>query len=232
MITGVGQPSPAPAPQGFAGKQANNDAAPARESEEAAQQTQTAEAIQPAAQSDAGGQLASALLDGQLTPEEEREVQELKRIDAETRAHEQAHKAAGGPVTGAISYEYVTGPDGRQYAVGGEVDIDVSPVSGNPEATIRKMDIVIRAALAPAQPSPQDFAVARQAQQIRLQAQNEKRQQEQAEREDGNKSPLEALAQTTAETTPDSGFLQAIEAFADTEQLTRSQRGILLSSSA
>lgn len=113
-----------------------------------------------------------------LTPEEVKAVQELKRTDAKVRAHEQAHKSVGGPYTGAIQYQTVTGPDGREYAVAGEVSIDVSPVRDDPEATIRKMDIVIRAALAPAEPSPQDFAVARTAQQIRLQARLELQQQE------------------------------------------------------
>ena len=31
------------------------------------------------------------------------------------------------------------GPDGKMYAVGGHVDIDTSPVKGNPAATIAKM---------------------------------------------------------------------------------------------
>lgn len=129
----------------------------------------------------------NSALDSELTPEEEKEVQELKKIDAEVRAHEAAHKTAGGPVAGNVSFQTVTGPDGREYAVAGEVQIDSSPVPNNPEATIRKMELVIRAALAPAEPSPQDQAVAAQAQQIKLQAQQELAQQRQEELRENNR---------------------------------------------
>jgi len=96
-----------------------------------------------------------------LSEEEQREIEELKRRDLEVKAHEQAHIAAGGPyVRGGAHYEYQRGPDGKLYAVGGEVSIDVSPIPDNPEATIRKMQVVRRAALAPAQPSAQDYHIA------------------------------------------------------------------------
>ena len=45
----------------------------------------------------------------------------------------------------------------------GEVSIDKSPVRGDPQATIEKMQQVRRAALAPAQPSGQDRQVAAEA---------------------------------------------------------------------
>lgn len=97
----------------------------------------------------------------ELSAEEKKQVEKLKRTDREVRAHEQAHSAAGGQYTrGGASYEYASGPDGKKYAVGGEVSIDTSPVSGDPQATIRKMMIVRKAALAPASPSGQDRAVA------------------------------------------------------------------------
>jgi len=98
-----------------------------------------------------------------LTKEEQARVEALKRRDAEVRAHEQAHATVGGPYAGAPQYEYERGPDGRRYAVGGSVAIDVTPISGDPEATIAKMEVVKRAALAPAEPSAADRAVARQA---------------------------------------------------------------------
>lgn len=107
-----------------------------------------------------------------LTEEEQRIVRELRRRDAEVRRHERAHAAAGGPVTGAPIYEFQRGPDGRFYAVDGEVRIDVSPES-DPRATIAKMELVIRAALAPAEPSAQDRSVAAQAKQIKLEAERE-----------------------------------------------------------
>jgi hypothetical protein len=137
-------------------------------------------------------------LDNELTEEEEKVVEDLKQTDQEVRAHEQAHKTVGGAYAGAIQYETVTGPDGREYAIGGEVPIDASPIAGNPEATIRKLDIVIRAALAPAQPSSQDFAVARAAQAARAEAQkqlNEQREAEQAEARGENTNPNAVLSE-------------------------------------
>lgn len=98
-----------------------------------------------------------------LSDEDQRAVQKLKARDREVRAHEQAHKSVGGVYAGAIRYDYQTGPDQKRYAIGGEVSIDVSPVPNNPRATITKMQIVHRAALAPAEPSAADRAVAAEA---------------------------------------------------------------------
>ncbi|PKO03038.1 MAG: hypothetical protein CVU43_05035 [Chloroflexi bacterium HGW-Chloroflexi-5] len=97
----------------------------------------------------------------QLSSEEAQQVAELKSRDREVRTHEMAHMMVGGSlVRKGASYQYQTGPDGQRYAVGGEVSIDSSAVSGDPSATIRKMQQVKRAALAPAEPSSQDRAVA------------------------------------------------------------------------
>ncbi len=93
---------------------------------------------------------------------EETKIQELKKRDQEVRLHEQAHAAVGGQYAGAPTYEYETGPDGRRYAVGGEVSIDVSEEE-KPKDTIDKMQVVRAAALAPAEPSPQDYKVAAEA---------------------------------------------------------------------
>ncbi|MCI4665811.1 MAG: hypothetical protein MRY74_13935 [Neomegalonema sp.] len=93
-------------------------------------------------------------------------LQQLKEADRATRAHEQAHATAGGAYASAPSYEYQIGPDGRRYAIGGEVQIDISPVAGDPEATIEKMRQIERAARAPSDPSPEDHAAARQAQTV------------------------------------------------------------------
>lgn len=99
--------------------------------------------------------------------QQERQVQaqvsELKGRDREVRAHESAHAAVGGQYAGAPVFQYQKGPDGRRYAVGGEVSIDASPVPDNPQATIRKLETVRAAALAPADPSPQDRQVAARA---------------------------------------------------------------------
>lgn len=100
--------------------------------------------------------------DAELSDEERQKVDELKARDTEVRAHEQAHAAVGGKYAGAPSYEYETGPDGKRYAVGGEVSIDVSEEK-EPQDTIDKMQVVRAAALAPAEPSAQDLKVAAEA---------------------------------------------------------------------
>lgn len=98
-------------------------------------------------------------------------IRELQTRDREVRQHEAQHKGVGGQYAGAISYTYQSGPNGQQYAVGGEVDISVSEVPGNPQATIEKMQTVRAAALAPAEPSSQDRAVAAAATRMILSAQ-------------------------------------------------------------
>ena len=113
-----------------------------------------------------------------LTEADRQKVEELKRRDAEVRAHEQSHAAAGGPYAGAPRFRFVRGPDGKFYAVAGEVSIDTSAVPGNPRATIRKMQQVKRAALAPQEPSAQDRRVAAEAERKILQARQEIREEE------------------------------------------------------
>ncbi len=114
----------------------------------------------------------------ELTPQELKQIEELRRRDREVRQHEQAHIAAGGRyVRGGASFEYQEGPDGKRYAVGGEVSIDTSE-EPDPAATIRKMETVKKAALAPAQPSAQDRAVAAKAQAKEAQARAELQRQQ------------------------------------------------------
>ena len=87
-------------------------------------------------------------------------IRTLSQREAEVHAHENAHSAVGGQYAGSASYTYQRGPDGVNYAVGGEVSIDVSVIPGDPAATLQKMQLVQRAALAPAEPSAQDRKVA------------------------------------------------------------------------
>ncbi len=96
--------------------------------------------------------------------QQQAQVAKLAGRDREVRAHEQAHSSVGGAYAGSPTYSFKRGPDGRSYAVGGEVGVDVSPIPNDPEATLRKMEVVQRAALAPADPSAQDRRVAAQAQ--------------------------------------------------------------------
>ncbi|MUH73459.1 putative metalloprotease CJM1_0395 family protein [Psychrosphaera haliotis] len=102
--------------------------------------------------------------DEQQRQQELSEIQQLSARDMEVRNHELAHAAVGGSYAGAPSYEYQTGPDGKKYAVGGEVSIDVSK-GATPQETIEKMQTVKAAALAPAEPSSQDRKVAAEASQ-------------------------------------------------------------------
>jgi hypothetical protein len=96
----------------------------------------------------------------ELTADQRRAVAELQEIDRNVRAHEQAHIQAGrGVITSGPNYTYTYGPDGKQYAVGGEVGIDTSP-ERKPEANIDKGVRIQAAALAPRDPSPQDYRVA------------------------------------------------------------------------
>lgn len=119
-----------------------------------------------------------------LSDDEKQQLQELKARDREVRAHEQAHVAAGGVYTGAASLTFQKGPDGRNYAVGGDVSINASPVQGNPEATIDKMRVIKRAALAPVNPSLQDRRVAQLATLAEQQARDELVRESQAVKDD------------------------------------------------
>lgn len=121
-----------------------------------------------------------------------KQIRELKSRDAEVRAHEQAHAAVGGQYAGSPTYTYQKGPDGKNYAIGGEVQIDVSPVAGDPAATVDKMQQVRAAALAPAQPSGQDRKVAASASQAITKALAEQVKQKAAEQE---KAQAEKAAQ-------------------------------------
>ena len=98
-------------------------------------------------------------------------LSQLKARDQEVRAHEQAHMAAAGGYATGMSFSYQTGPDGNRYAIGGEVGIDTSPIANDPQATIIKAQIIQRAAMAPAEPSSQDYRVAGAAAQMMVQAQ-------------------------------------------------------------
>jgi hypothetical protein len=82
-------------------------------------------------------------------------------------AHEMAHKMAGGSFAGNIVIE--RNSDG--IPVAGHVPIKMPVLDKrDPQSTIDHANVVIRAALAPGDPSSQDFRVAAQAEQIKMQA--------------------------------------------------------------
>ncbi len=124
-----------------------------------------------------------------LSPEAQAQVRELQQRDSEVRAHEQAHVSAGGQyVRGGINYTYTRGPDNKQYATGGSVSLDTSPVAGDPEATIEKARILRSAALAPGNPSAQDQSVAAAASSMEAEARIEKTQEQARDQAQGQKN--------------------------------------------
>jgi hypothetical protein len=82
------------------------------------------------------------------------------------RAHELAHYHAGQPYSRQPEYFFVTGPDGRQFAVSGVTPMDTILDPANPSATLAKLRILRRAALAPKEPSPRDREAAERLQRM------------------------------------------------------------------
>ncbi|MCV2885826.1 putative metalloprotease CJM1_0395 family protein [Aestuariibacter sp. AA17] len=172
------------------------------------QQQQNAERADDQANKDnaedpsAGKEEAESRQQQQQEQAEQREIRDLKARDLEVRNHEQAHASVGGQYAGAPKYEYENGPDGKQYAVGGEVSIDISEES-SPEETLRKMQQVKAAALAPAEPSPQDLRVANEATQKAQEARAEMAEQRTEEAQKAYNSAFEnAEGQSGTATTP------------------------------
>lgn len=92
----------------------------------------------------------------------------IKKNYDEIYAHELAHKAAGGSLAGSIVIE--RNSDGIPFA--GHVDIKMPSLNpNNLDKTINDANTVIRSAMAPSDPSDQDYRVAAQAQSIKMQAQ-------------------------------------------------------------
>lgn len=92
----------------------------------------------------------------------------IKKNYNEIYAHELAHKSAGGALAGSIVVE--RNADGIPFA--GHVDIKMPSLNPNdPQKTINDANTVIRSAMAPSDPSDQDYRVAAQAQSIKMQAQ-------------------------------------------------------------
>ena len=87
----------------------------------------------------------------------------------EIYAHEKAHKNAAGSLGGSIVIE----KDGQGIPVGGHVDIKMPVLDKeNPQRTIQHADTVIKAAMAPNEPSGQDYKVASEAKAIKSKAEN------------------------------------------------------------
>ena len=122
-----------------------------------------------------------------LTPDQQQRVDELKKIDTSVRAHEAAHEAAGAGLVRGKSFTYATGPEGKLYATAGEVKIEIKSNPDDPQETIREMEQVKRAALAPGDPSAQDRSVASLASSIESKAEEMLQLKEQISRSSNNK---------------------------------------------
>ena len=93
----------------------------------------------------------------------------IKKNYAEIYAHEAAHKRAAGSLAGPIVIEN----NSEGIPVGGHVSIKMPSLDkDNPQKTINQADVVIKSALAPKDPSEQDYKVAFQAKSIKAQAEN------------------------------------------------------------
>ncbi|MCU7906252.1 MAG: hypothetical protein KZQ76_10500 [Candidatus Thiodiazotropha sp. (ex Epidulcina cf. delphinae)] len=139
-----------------------------------------------------------------LTDEELSQLKQLQQRDREVKAHELAHKAAGGRYVTGGGFTYQQGPDGRRYAIGGEVTIDAS-LSGSPRDKMQKADTIRRAALAPANPSSQDQRVASQAAMAAAEARSEigaEQRQEQLQRREAMRERNSEEAEQGAEISP------------------------------
>jgi hypothetical protein len=145
---------------------------------------------------------------------EQQQITELKQRDAEVRAHEQAHASLGGQYASSPQYEYERGPDGKRYAVGGEVSIDISEAS-TPEETIRKAQQVKAAALAPAEPSAQDLRVANEATQIALEARTEIATEKAKEAQESFSQAIPAAQQNAEQQNPVTGETPSLEEIVD-----------------
>lgn len=159
-------------------------------------------------------------MEREIRQEEQRILQQLKARDREVRTHEAAHMAAGRPyVRSGPSYTYQRGPDGRPYAIGGQVQLDTSEERNDPEATLNKAEQVRRAALAPAQPSPQDLSVAADASQLAARARVELA----AQRRDELESQIEELSEEPEDTRQETETVEqrpanpAVAAFSNVE---------------
>jgi hypothetical protein len=133
-----------------------------------AQQGERAEAASTRAAPAAEGESAESLSD-----QEQRSLDDLRRRDLEVRSHEQTHRSVGAQYAGSIHLDYQLGADGKRYAVSGSTSIDVAAVPNDPAATLHKMEVVQRAATAPANPSGADRQVAAAASQQGQQARAE-----------------------------------------------------------
>lgn len=144
----------------------------------------------------------------ELTQKEVQQVRELQSIDKNVKAHEAAHQAAGGGLAGAASFTYTRGPDNQMYATAGEVPVSMQ--KGNtPEETIANARQIVAAAMAPADPSPQDYKIAANAAKMEFDARAEAmklKAEESKEKEEKNKEKDNKNTENSSETDKNSNL--------------------------
>lgn len=97
------------------------------------------------------------------------ETENKKRYD-EVYAHELAHKSAAGSLGGSIVIER----DANGMVTGGHVPISIPGLNkAKPQETLKQAQQVIDSAMAPSDPSDQDYKVAAQARSVIAMAQQE-----------------------------------------------------------
>jgi len=140
----------------------------------------------------------------ELSEDEKRLLKDLQARDSEVKAHESAHQAAGGGNTGPASFSYQQGPDGKMYAIGGEVSISIKGGS-TPQEQIANARAIIAAAMAPANPSSQDFAVANSAKMMEMKAE-QKLAKEQQQKNLGQEKYTQATQEQNSISTTQNAF--------------------------
>lgn len=97
----------------------------------------------------------------------------IRKNYQEIYAHELAHKNAAGSLAGPIVIEN----NSEGIPISGHVSIRMPRLDEkNPDKTIKQAETVIKSAMAPSDPSGQDYKVAAEAKSIKNKAENVKRQ--------------------------------------------------------
>lgn len=98
-----------------------------------------------------------------------RSPKEAKDWESLVVSHEQIHQALGGKYAGIPRYSYKLDSNGMPYKAEGEIPFDITPVNGDPEQTIAKMNQIVNALMGPsilpdpAGPSEADHKLANKA---------------------------------------------------------------------
>ncbi len=121
------------------------------------------------------------------------DVRKLINWENNVKQHEQAHMAVGGGLVSTARFSYTLGPDGKRYVSGGEVSISI-PSSENEEDNLNTLERVKRAALAPADPSPQDIKTAAMASALLSSTYLKLLKQKAKEESSGKKSNIASMA--------------------------------------